>query len=45
MTFSTIFCLCLLFGMYQLGAYNEKHPGELGRLAGFAWSWLRQSWK
>jgi len=29
--------------MYQLGAYNERHPGKLWRqAAALGWQWLRK---
>jgi hypothetical protein len=45
MSFSTLFELLLLFGAYQLGAYNVRHPGGLAAMARLGWGWLQKSWK
>jgi len=45
MSLSTFFGVLVCFGLYRLGALNQKHPGEVWRLAQLAWKWLNQSWK
>jgi hypothetical protein len=45
MSFSTVFGLLLLVGAYQVGAYNARHPGDLGVIARFGWAWAKQLWK
>lgn len=45
MSIESIFALLVCFGMYRLGAYNEKHPGEAWRATQLAWTWMSRSWK
>jgi hypothetical protein len=45
MSVSTLFDLLLLFGAYQLGSYNARHPGDMAMFARFGWVWAKQLWK
>jgi hypothetical protein len=40
MSLSSLMFLGICYGMYQLGAFNERHPGEVRRRTVHAWFWL-----
>lgn len=37
MSFSSLFYLAICWGCFRLGAFNERHPGELERRGIHAW--------
>lgn len=40
MSFSSLLFIATCWGCYRLGAFNERHPGELNNRATHAWHWL-----
>ncbi len=40
MSLSSLFFIGIGFGLYKLGAFNERHPGEAKRRAILTWSRL-----
>lgn len=41
MSLSSLFFFGICWGCYRLGAFNERHPGELSLRAAHVWHWLR----
>ena len=42
MSLSMLIYIVSCIGFYKLGAFNQKHPGELWRSGQFFWKWLNQ---
>ena len=42
MSFGMLLYILSCIGFYKLGAFNQKHPGELWRSAQLFWKWLHQ---
>ncbi len=42
MSISSLLFVGVCIAMYKLGAYNQRHPGELLMYAKLAWNWLNQ---
>ncbi len=47
MSLSSLVFFSVCYGCYKLGAFNERHPGELAQLTKLAWmrfcGWLKKS--
>jgi len=40
MSLSSLFFLGMCWGMYKLGAFNERYPGEAWNRMVIIWRWL-----
>lgn len=42
MSFSSLIYVGICWGMFRLGAFSERNPGEVTRRVKLAWGWLRE---
>lgn len=42
MSVSTLLFCVICFGAYKLGAYTERHPGDLWERARQLWGWMNK---
>ena len=42
MSFSMLMFFVGCAGMYKLGTYNQRHPGEVWKLAHAGWQWMNK---
>ncbi len=45
MSLTTLFLIAVGVGLYRLGAFNERHPGEVRELLGHITLWVWRSFQ